>query len=236
MRAQREQSNKVPAIAAFAESLPFDDKSFDATMAIITLHHWKDKARGLAELKRVARKRVLIMTFDPDAFYDFWTVEYFREMIEAERKRFPSIDSITSALGGKVEVLPVVVPFNCIDGFMEAFYGRPEAFLHKHVRAAQSAWGLMPELENEFVSRLKRELDSGEWDRKHGHLRTRPDFSCTLRLIVSEQGRWTEFYAQVRACIEQGGSPPVSARDGREVIRVIEAALASSERGQRVML
>ena len=187
MRAQRAQNHKVPAVAASAESLPFDNKSFDASMAMITIHHWKDKMLGLSELKRVTRKRIVIMTFDPDAFYDFWTAEYFRELIDLERKRFPSINEITEALGGSVKVIPVMVPFDCVDGIMEAYYGRPEGFLNRSVRAAQSAWGLLPHMEDEFVARLEKDLKSGEWDRRYGHLRTQPEFSCTLRLIVSEQ-------------------------------------------------
>ena len=128
MRAQRQRAQKVPAIIGTADSLPFDDHSFDASMAIVTVHHWPDIQKGLRELRRVTRGQVVVMTFDPDALDNFWNVEYFPELIAVEKKRYPTIDFITTALGGTCEIQPIPVPFDCIDGFQEAYYGRPEAF------------------------------------------------------------------------------------------------------------
>ena len=88
-------------------------------------------------------------------------------------------------LGGPCEVIQIPVPLDCSDGFQEAFYARPEAFLKQEVRAAQSAWGFLPEgLEAELVARLAADLKSGEWDAKYGHFRTQPNFTCALRLII----------------------------------------------------
>jgi SAM-dependent methyltransferase len=186
MRSQRAANGKVPAIIGTAANLPFDNDAFDASMAMVTVHHWPDIADGLKELRRVTRGPVLIMTFDPDALNKFWNAEYFSELIEVESLRYPKIETIVSALGRDCEVIKIPIPLDCADGFQEAFYGRPEAFLQKEVRMSQSAWGFLPEgLEEELVKKLADELASGEWDKKYGEYRTMPYFTCALRLVVS---------------------------------------------------
>lgn len=185
MRAQRLNNNKIPAINATADSLPFSDNSFDASMAMVTIHHWPDIEIGLQELKRVTKNKIVIMTFDPDALNDFWNVNYFPELIEIERQRYPKLERIIKAIGGKSEIIKIPIPLDCLDGFQEAFYGRPEAFLEKSIRIAQSAWGFLPaELEEKYVNALAADIRSGEWDRKYGHFRTLPNFTCALRLVV----------------------------------------------------
>jgi SAM-dependent methyltransferase len=186
MRAQRLANGKMPAINGTADSLPFDDDSFDAAMAMVTVHHWPDIERGLQELRRVACGPVVIMTFDGDALDNFWNAQYFPELIEIERKRYPKIERITNALGGNCELIPIPVPFDCVDGFQEAFYGRPEAFLEKDVRMSQSAWGFLPkELEEKYVQALANDLASGTWDERFGEYRHMASFTCALRLIVT---------------------------------------------------
>jgi len=186
MRSQRLRENKNPAIIGTAEALPFDDKSFDASMAMLTVHHWLDLEKGLKELRRVTREEVIIMTYDPDALNVFWNVHYFPELIEVERARYPDIKVITDILGGHSEILQIPIPLDCIDGFQEAFYGRPEAFLEEEVRKAQSAWVfLSDEQEEELVNRLRKDLVSGEWDKKFGEHRTLTNFHGALRLIIS---------------------------------------------------
>jgi hypothetical protein len=143
-------------------------------------------AKGLKEVRRVTKGQVIIMTFDPDALKDFWNFQYFPELIEVERLRYPTMDFVVKALGGNCEVKAVPIPLDCVDGFQEAFYGRPEAFLEKEVRLSQSAWGFLSEdTENKYVKALADELKSGEWDRKYGHFRTQPNFTCALRLIIA---------------------------------------------------
>jgi SAM-dependent methyltransferase len=186
MRRQRLASGRVPAIDAKADNLPFDDHSFDASMAMVTVHHWPDIRRGLREMRRVTRDQVLIMTFDPAALNEFWNAEYFPELVAIEQARYPSIKIITEALGGRCEVLPLPIPLDCADGFQEAFYGRPEAFLDREVRRAQSAWGFLDDgMEEVLVQRLADELASGEWDVKYGHYRTQLSWTGALRLIVA---------------------------------------------------
>ncbi|WP_164217211.1 class I SAM-dependent methyltransferase [Virgibacillus sp. YIM 98842] len=187
MRLQRAQKNKAPAVIGTAENLPFDDDSFDASMAMITIHHWGDMEKGLQELLRVSKGRVIVMTFDPDALDIFWNVNYFPEVVQAEKERYPSVKFIMDVLGGNCEIITIPIPIDCADGFQEAFYGRPEAFLDKEIRNNQSAWGFVSEEEElHGVQLLKEELESGEWDRKYGKYRTQPFFEGALRLIVAE--------------------------------------------------
>lgn len=185
MRAQR-PANLAPAIIASAEALPLDDDSFDAAMAIITLHHWRDPTAGLRELRRVARDPVVVLTFDIDVLADYWMMsEYLPEALADDRQRFPTIDAIAESLGG-ARVKPIPIPADCKDGFFEAHYGRPEAYLDPAQRAAQSVWPRLPEgVEQHAVAALSADLASGDWDVRYGHLRSQPSYEGGLRLIVA---------------------------------------------------
>jgi SAM-dependent methyltransferase len=185
MRAQRPR-HLAPAIDATAERLPLDDDSVDAAMAMITIHQWSDLDAGLRELRRVARGPVVLLTFDGDALLDFWMNEYVPEVVATERSRFPAIDHVVRVLGGEAEVIAVPIPLDCTDGFGEAYYGRPEAFLQDDVRAAQSGWVLTdPDAVARGMARLAEDLESGAWDARHGHLRTQPERVGAVRLIVA---------------------------------------------------
>ena len=188
MRNRRLHMEKVPAINAKAESLPFDDNSFDASMATITIHHWSDISKGLTELRRVTKGPVIILTFDPDDLEIYWTSEYFQELIAIEKARFPTIEYIMNNLGGLCREITIPVPLDCKDGFQEAFYGRPEAFLDKQVRQSQSAWGFISKnSEDMIVQRLRKDLETGEWDKKYGFYRKQRFLNCALRMIVSSK-------------------------------------------------
>lgn len=132
MRAQRPR-HLAPALDATAERLPFDDDSFDAAMAAITVHQWADAERGLRELRRVSRGPVVVLTFDGDALGLFWLAEYAPDLIAAERRRLPPIDTIASLIGTTADVVPVPIPIDCADGFAEAYYARPERLLDPRV-------------------------------------------------------------------------------------------------------
>ena len=184
MRAQR-PPHLAPAIEAVAEALPFDAAAFDAAMAVLTVHHWPDAGAGLGELRRVTRGPVVILTFDGPALERFWLNDYAPELIAVERRRYPSITSICGALGGSCTVDVVTIPFDCTDGFGDAFYGRPERFLDPAVRAAQSGWGFVDDrAERRAVDALRADLESGEWDDRHGDLRTQPTYDGAVRLIT----------------------------------------------------
>jgi SAM-dependent methyltransferase len=185
MRAQR-QPGAAPAIDARAESLPFDDGSFDAGMACVTVHHWQSPSAGLSELRRVTRGAVVILTFELDCLPG-WQREFLREGVEVERPRFPAIADIAAALGGRTRVERIPTPGDCSDGFFEAFWRRPEALLDPDVRSGQSMWALLDSgVERRIVERLANALHSGEWDAQHGHLRSRLEYDGALRLVISE--------------------------------------------------
>jgi SAM-dependent methyltransferase len=186
MRAQRLAKGISPAINAKADSLPFDDKSFDASMAMVTVHHWPDIAKGLTEMRRVTKGECVILTFDPEALDLFWNAHYFPELIAVEKARYPKISHLKACLGPNTEVLEIPIPLDCLDGFQEAYYGRPEAFLENSVRDAQSAWGFLDAAtQNTLVKRLADDLETGAWDAKFGHFRSMQSFTCALRLLVA---------------------------------------------------
>jgi hypothetical protein len=186
MRAQR-PAGAAPVIDARAEALPFDENAVDAAMACVTIHHWEPATAGLAELRRVARGPVVVFTFELDGL-PAWQREYLREGLALERPRFPAIDDIVAALGGRTRVEHVPTPGDCEDGFFEAFWRRPEALLDPAVRGAQSMWALLdPDVEQRIVERLAESLDSGAWDAEHGHLREQDSYDGALRLVISEE-------------------------------------------------
>jgi len=185
MRAQRPPS-AAPAIDARAEALPFDDDAVDAAMACVTVHHWEPAQAGLAELRRVARGPVVVFTFDLEHL-PAWQREHLREGLEIERPRFPSVNTVAAALGGRTRIERIPTPGDCRDGFFEAFWRRPEALLDPAVRSAQSMWALLPPAaEERIVSGLAAALASGAWDDEHGHLRRQENFDGALRLVISE--------------------------------------------------
>src|SRR5262245_15832493 len=172
-----------PAIQASATQLPFEDGAFDAALAILTVHHWPDRARGLVELTRVARSRVVIVTWDP-ATSGFWLVEdYFPEIIEIDRPIFPTLDELRAALGG-IQIEPLLIPHDCTDGFLGAYWRRPEAYLDAGVRGAISTFTKLRDVEP-GLARLRKDLTDGTWERRHGRLRKMTELDLGYRLVVA---------------------------------------------------
>jgi SAM-dependent methyltransferase len=191
MIAQR-PAGSAPVVQASAEELPFDDDSFDAAMAIITVHHWADPAAGLTEMTRVARYRVAILTFDPAyPLAELWLGDYFPRTLEIHGDAMPPIAELAAMLpGAPVEAVPV--PRLCKDGFFCALWDRPEMHLDPQVRRASSVWHLMaPEETERGLDALRADLESGAWDERYGHLREKQELDVGLRLVVAEVGRRT---------------------------------------------
>ena len=185
MRAQR-PVGAAPALDARAEALPFDDDTFDAAMACVTIHHWQPPHAGLAELRRVARGPVVVFTFELDAL-PAWQQQHLHEGLVVERPRFPAIADVAAALGGRTRVEHIPTPGDCEDGFFEAFWRRPEALLDPAIRASQSMWTLLePGVEERIVAGLDEALNSGAWDAEHGHLRDLDSYDGALRLVISQ--------------------------------------------------
>lgn len=189
MIAQR-PAGAAPVIQGVAERLPLDDKSVDATMGVFTLQHWEDVDRGLAEVLRVTRERIVLLTLDLDVMAEMWLCrDYVPGIAEHARETFPSIADVRAALPGlQVETVPV--PANCTDGFCVALWGRPEMHLDQDVRKASSTWHVLsPTIVDSGLDRLRRDLESGEWDRRYGHLRAQPTLDVGVRLITAELPR-----------------------------------------------
>lgn len=185
MRAQR-PAGAAPVIAARAEALPLDDGAVDAAMACVTIHHWESPGTGLAELRRVSRGPVVILTFELSSL-PAWQQEFLHEGLLLERPRFPAVDRVAAAIGGRTRIESIPTPGDCVDGFFEAFWRRPESLLDPAVRSAQSMWALLEQgVEERIVERLSRALSSGAWDAEHGHLRQQDHFHGALRLVISD--------------------------------------------------
>ena len=175
----------APAVRAAAEALPFGKHRFDAAMALWTIHHWSDPAQGVAELRRVAR-RVVIVTAS-ERLNQFWLI---RDYFPAIALRRPEIrpGHLAALLGGNVSIEEFPVPRDCRDGFGEAFWARPEAYLDPRIRGGMSAFGLLDEAElRPGLAQLQADLRSGAWDARQGNLRQLGEYDCGLRLIIATE-------------------------------------------------
>ncbi len=156
-------------------------------MSTFSIHQWGDLPGGLRELRRVSRGPVVILTCDPSRLRRFWLDEYAPEVIATEARRYPGIDALADGLGGTVRTAIVPVPLDCVDGFNEAYYGRPEGLLDPGARLSCSAWSFVgEEVHHRFARHLSRDLDDGTWDERFGHWRVQPTFEGSLTLVVSE--------------------------------------------------
>jgi SAM-dependent methyltransferase len=185
MRAQR-PAGAARCVAATAESLPFEDQSFDAAMAFSTIHHWQDPIAGLREMRRVAR-RVVVFTFDASEtgwLNRFWlTRDYLPEVANLLTGR-PSLTELAGAIGARVE--PVLVPWDCADGFFEAYWRRPEAYLDEGVRRGVSVWTIVgPDAEQRAVRSLRADLASGRWAERNRDLAGLDAAELGLRLLIA---------------------------------------------------
>jgi DNA-binding transcriptional MerR regulator len=185
MRAQR-PAGAAPSVDAVAESLPFADRSFDAAMAVSTVHHWRDPVAGLREMRRVAR-RVVVLTFDAseDVLHRrFWLTRDYLPEFAGLFNGWPSLAGLADAIGARAE--PVPIPWDCADGLFEAYWRRPGAYLEDHVRRAMSAWTRVgPEAELRAVRSLRDDLDSGRWAERNGDLADLEAAELGLRLLVA---------------------------------------------------
>jgi SAM-dependent methyltransferase len=185
MIAQRPPGS-APAIVCSAEVLPLADKTVDAAMAIMTLHHWPDWRSGLAEMRRVARTRIVLFTWDKDADGFWLTRDYLDWLVRWDAGRFPSMAELVAELPGAT-VSAVPVPRDCADGFLAAFFARPERYLDPAVRATMSVFALAPDPArvDACLQDLARDLRSGRWDARHGPLRDAPSLDAGYRLVVA---------------------------------------------------
>lgn len=185
MIAQRAHGS-APVVRARAEALPFRSASFDAALAILTLHHWTDQARGLAEFRRVA-SRCVVLCFDNDVAHDYWAIrDYWPAIEEMDRPASPPVTMVADALGTD-HVETVAIPWDCQDGFLGAYWRRPEAYFQPDVRAGISGLArLEPEVLEQGLRRLRRDLDDGTWSRNQADLLDRHEIDLGYRLVIAQ--------------------------------------------------
>ena len=171
----------APVIRGVAEDLPFADNAFDAVMAVLTVHHWSDQPKGLAELRRVARGPIVILTFDP-AHRGFWLTDYLPELISIDAAQMPPMDAYAAALG-PVRITPVPILHDCADGFLAAYWRRPSAYLDPRIRAAISCFWAIEDVDAK-LERLARDLGTGAWEERYGHLLELESCDLGYRLVV----------------------------------------------------
>ena len=179
-----------PAVRAVAEHLPIGTDAVDACIALLTVHHWSDVDAGVAEMIRVARRRVVILTWDDTVFRQFWLLrEYLPAAAETDARLAVPITKLVSRLG-TVSIQTLPVPHDCVDGFGGAYWRRPHAYLDETVRAGISMLALTPKpLLAKGLERLRAELTDGAWARRHADLLDVPQLDLGYRLLVSDFDR-----------------------------------------------
>lgn len=187
MAAQRPRG-LAPAIRASAGSIPLRDRSVDAAMAVLSVHHWdEEREAGVRELRRVARDAVVILTYDADVSGAMWLLaDYLPEVAAADRRTFPAIEQLAEWLGGGVRIEKVPIPRDTADWMLGSFWAHPERVLDAGARAATSGFArLPPEVVDRVVAEISRDLASGSWDERYGHLRALDALDVGLRLVVA---------------------------------------------------
>jgi SAM-dependent methyltransferase len=187
MAAQR-PPELAPAIRASAGALPLRDRSVDAAMAILTIHHWDaDQERGVRELRRVARGSVVVLTYDPEVSGAMWLMrDYLTEVAAMDRAICPPPQQLADWLGGEARVHAVPIARDTPDGTLMSFWAHPERVLDAGARAATSGFARQPPAVVErVVADVERDLASGAWDERHGPLRTLDAYDAGLRLVVA---------------------------------------------------
>jgi len=179
---RQRSGNTACAIQASAERLPFQDRAFDAALAILTIHHWSHRDQGLAEMRRVVRDRIVIFTWDPE-HPGFWLVQdYLPEILSIDRPNFPLLRDIEKVIGPS-EVIALPIPADCSDGFLGAYWRRPEAYLDARARGAISTFSKFDSAVG--IERLRRDLEDGTWADRYGALLSLPELDIGYRLVIS---------------------------------------------------
>jgi hypothetical protein len=177
----------APAVQATAECLPIRTDAVEAAMALLTVHHWADVEAGVSEMVRIARRRVVIFTWDHSVLREFWLLrEYLPAAAETDAQLAVAITSLTSLLSN-VSIVPIPVPHDCVDGFGGAYWCRPHAYLDEIVQAGMSLFALTPKTQlQEGLSRLRDDLATGAWTRRHTHLLQVSELDLGYRLLICE--------------------------------------------------
>ncbi|UAJ13002.1 class I SAM-dependent methyltransferase [Glacieibacterium megasporae] len=170
-------------IQASADDLPFANNSFDAAMAILTVHHWPDIGVGLREVRRVTRGPIVLLTYDPS--FRPWLTDYLPELAALDDVRIPAMSDYERWLG-PVHVVPVPIPHDCTDGFLYAYWRRPDAYLDPRIRTGSSSFWAIGDVEP-GLQKLRHDLATGEWARRYAELVTLNEYDAGYRIVISER-------------------------------------------------
>lgn len=174
------REDAAPCVRAPAEALPFETSAFDAAMAVLTIHHWSNWRAGLSEMRRVARRRIALLTFDAETT-DFWLMcDYFPELIELDRRIMPTLRDLADALG-EFQATPVPVPHDCVDGFLGAYWRRPHVYLDPVARRSMSSFAQIEA--DTGLERLARDLEDGTWQERYSQLLGLEELDLGYRLL-----------------------------------------------------
>ncbi len=182
MNAQR-PADIAPCVNGRAERLPFGNKQFSHCLSILSMHHWTSRCQAAREMVRVTRDRLIVLTWDPAAAPFWLTRDYFPAIYDLDRKIFPSRQELTRALGA-LSFAPVPIPADCVDGFLGAFWRRPDAYLDPRVRANMSTFSKIAEVED-GLARLRRDLESGIWNEVNHEILTLRELDIGYRLVTA---------------------------------------------------
>jgi SAM-dependent methyltransferase len=166
---------------AFAENLPFENSSFSHAMTVLSMHHWQDRARAFREINRVATEKFVAITWDPKSDPFWLTREYFPEIYEMDKTIFPDLEELADFFD-EVTIRPLQIPDDCQDGFLTAFWKRPEAYLNSKVRQAMSPFSKIKNL-SEGLQKLEDDLASGAWARNNRDILDSSYLDVGYRLI-----------------------------------------------------
>ena len=183
MLAQR-RPDAPPAVQAVAEHLPFPDGTFDAATAILTIHHWTDPEAGIAEVRRVTNGPIVVMTWD-DAVDEYWLLAEYAPEVAAHDQTLLRLRDVADLLGS-CRIEPVLVPHDCTDGFLAAYWRRPEAYLDPSVRGAISGLAMLEgPATQRMVRALEADVQSGAWHERHADLLELEEYDAGYRLVIA---------------------------------------------------
>ena len=177
---QQRADRGATIVQGSAEALAFDDNSFDASMAVLTIHHWTDQKKGVGEMRRVTRDKIVFLTYDP-SFRGFWLFDYFPELVTLDEGQMPQMAKYEKWLGA-VNVTAVPIPHDCSDGFLAGYWRRPAAYLDERVRAAMSSFWALGDV-SQGLQKLETDLQSGTWEQKYGDQLSLDQLDCGYRLV-----------------------------------------------------
>jgi SAM-dependent methyltransferase len=179
------RKHKAPIVQACAEALPFRQDTFDCAMAILTIHHWSDIERGLQEAVRVAKGKIVLLTWIGFTSH-FWLLDYLPQIKSIDESMFPSLEQLSSWIG-PVRSVVVPIPRDCTDGFLCAYWRRPEAYLDEEIRSAISTFSRVYNIE-EGLKRLKNDISTGLWHERYGDLLEKNEIDFGYRVVISGAG------------------------------------------------